>query len=77
MSPGALPSGLLYPNPSEAALAAEFIGKEIAELDTPAIIIDRAVVRRNCNAMLDTVDRLQCSLRVHVKTHKVSANPTS
>lgn len=71
MSSSTVSSSLLYPTPSEAGLASLYVGKDIAELDGPAAIVDRAIVRRNCDAMLDTVDRLDCFLRAHVKTHKV------
>lgn len=71
MSSSAVPSSLLYPSPSQAALASSFVGKDIVELSGPAAIVDRAIVRKNCNAMLETVDRLGCSLRAHVKSHKV------
>ena len=71
MSFGALPAGMLYPMPSPAALQAEFAGKKIEELNGPAAIVDVAIARRNCNAMLKTVDKLKCRLRAHVKTHKV------
>jgi D-serine ammonia-lyase len=61
----------LYPSPSEAALKLQFVGKQIADIPAPAVILDAAVVRRNCQLMLDAVAELGVSFRAHVKTHKV------
>lgn len=59
----------LYPNPSEDVKHL-FLGKDIRELEGPAAIVDRAVVKRNCDAMLKTVKELGLGFRAHVKTHK-------
>jgi D-serine ammonia-lyase len=63
-----------YPVPSVAALKLQYTGKNIQDVDPPAAIIDRAVVRENCNAMLQASTRLSIGFRAHVKTHKVSIN---
>lgn len=62
----------LYPVPSEAALKLHYVGQKIQDVQAPAAIIDRAVVRRNCNLMLETTSKLGLGFRAHVKTHKVS-----
>lgn len=67
-----LTAPLLYPNPSEAALKLQYVGKKIQEIQAPAVVIDAAVVRRNCKLMLDTVQKLGVGFRAHVKTHKTT-----
>jgi len=62
----------LYPGPSAAALQLRHVGRQIGEVPAPAAVIDAAVVRRNCKAMLETVDVLGLGFRAHVKTHKVT-----
>ena len=62
----------LYPSPSEAALKLQFVGKTFQEIPTPAAIIDVAIVRRNCQLMLETAEHLGVGFRAHVKTHKVT-----
>ena len=64
----------LYPSPSEAALKLQFVGKQIKDVQAPAVIIDAAVARRNCKLMLETTQKLGVDFRAHVKTHKVSLN---
>lgn len=61
----------LYPSPSDAALKYHFVGREIKDVQAPAVIIDQAVVRRNCKLMLETTEKLGVGFRAHVKTHKV------
>ncbi|MCK6447071.1 MAG: alanine racemase [Planctomycetes bacterium] len=43
---------------------------QIAELVTPAAVVDLERVERNCRAMAERVARLGARLRPHVKTHK-------
>lgn len=62
---------MLYPNPSEAAVKLQYMGRSIVDVQAPAAIIDVAVVRRNCKLMLEAVDKLGVDFRAHVKTHKV------
>lgn len=62
----------LYPTPSQAALQVQFVGKKIGDAQAPALIIDAAVVRRNCSLMLDAAHRLGVDFRAHVKTHKTT-----
>lgn len=66
------PSSFLYPSPSASALQLHYIGKSLSEIQPPAAILDLAVIRRNCQHMLETTKKLQVGFRAHVKTHKVS-----
>lgn len=61
-----------YPTSPRDALAAQFIGKSIRDVPTPAAVINVAAIRRNCERMLQTCDKLGLDWRAHVKTHKVS-----
>ena len=70
----ALTAPALYPSPSESALKLQFVGKKLEVAQTPAAVIDAAVVRRNCKLMLDAVSHLRVKFRAHVKTHKVRLN---
>ncbi len=65
------PSSWYYPTPPPAALKTLLVGKKLELLATPAAVIDRAKVKRNCDAMLHAVRELQIGFRAHVKTHKV------
>ena len=56
---------------SKEGLKTLFIGKELDQIPTPAAVVDRAVVRRNCRQMLMACDALGVSFRPHIKTHKV------
>ena len=62
----------LLPQPSDTALAHHFLGRKLADVQAPAVVLDAAVVRRNCKLMLDTARELGVGFRAHVKTHKVS-----
>lgn len=42
----------------------------IEELDTPSLLFDRAVMKRNIDAMQAYADRHGVALRPHTKTHK-------
>lgn len=61
----------LLPLPSQAELRKAFVGKKLEDVPTPAAVLDKAVVRRNCLQMLSACGALQVGLRPHVKTHKV------
>lgn len=61
-----------YPVASDAALKLQYVGKNLQEVEPPAAVIDRAVVRRNCQAMLDICEKLGVGFRAHIKSHKVS-----
>lgn len=65
----------LLPQPSDTALAHHFLGRKLADVQAPAVVLDAAVVRRNCKLMLDTARELGVGFRAHVKTHKVRFLP--
>lgn len=44
--------------------------RTIAEIPTPALLLDRAVLERNIGTMAARINSLGASLRPHVKTHK-------
>lgn len=48
------------------------IGKRLddAAVPTPAVVLDRAVVTRNCQRMLQAAQSLGLQWRAHIKTHK-------
>ncbi|KAL5391517.1 hypothetical protein PMIN06_007405 [Paraphaeosphaeria minitans] len=56
--------------PSQAALQLQYVGKKLVDLPTPAVVLDRAKVRKNCEAMLDVCGKLGVGFRAHVKSHK-------
>ena len=64
----------LYPVPSKAQLQAHFVGKGLEDAPTPAAVLDRAIVNRNCVQMLEACEALNVQFRPHVKTHKVKAS---
>ncbi|KAI9888691.1 MAG: hypothetical protein M1814_006501 [Vezdaea aestivalis] len=57
--------------PFQATLDSEFVGRQISEIEGPALILDLAILQRNCEAMLSAVTKLGVVFRAHVKTHKV------
>lgn len=59
-------SPFLYPVPSEAALQLQFVGKQIQDVAAPAVILDAAVIRRNCRLMLETAEHLGVGFRVRL-----------
>ena len=61
----------LLPLPTHVALHKAFIGKNLKDVPTPAAVLDKAVVQRNCLQMLRACEVLQLGFRPHVKTHKV------
>ncbi|KAI5204731.1 hypothetical protein E4T39_03384 [Aureobasidium subglaciale] len=69
MSSSSAPS--LYLSPSKAALQLQYVGKNLADVPTPAAVLDLAPIRRNCKAMLEATRTLGFGFRAHVKTHKI------
>ena len=59
----------LFPCPSKASLQDAFVGMHLNDVPTPAAVLDRAVVRRNCAQMLQACEGLGVKFRAHVKTH--------
>lgn len=60
--------------PSREDLCQAFVGRKLRDVPAPAAILDRAVVRRNCDRMLGACRDLKVGFRAHTKTHKVSRN---
>ena len=58
------------PRPNKAELCAAFVGQPLSVLRTPAPIVDRARVQRNCTRMLQIAQDWGVAFRAHVKTHK-------
>jgi D-serine deaminase-like pyridoxal phosphate-dependent protein len=48
------------------------VGKTLAEVPAPAVILDAAVLRRNCAMMLQATETLGVQFRPHIKTHKTT-----
>lgn len=59
----------LVPNINE--LRQFYVGKDIFEVPKPAVVLDRAKMRRHCQSLSNAMDSLGVSFRAHVKTHKV------
>lgn len=57
--------------PDKKALAAEYVGKPLQALRTPAFVIDRAVFAKNCARMHESAKQWGADFRAHIKTHKV------
>ncbi|KAI0126415.1 putative serine dehydratase domain-containing protein [Xylariales sp. AK1849] len=55
---------------SKDVLRAQYVGKSLYQVTTPAAILDLAKVEANCNLMLEAAQRLNLSWRAHIKTHK-------
>lgn len=53
------------------ALTKEFVGKQLNELRTPALVIDRSIFASNCARMHEKAREWGAGFRAHVKTHKV------
>ena len=60
-----------YPCPSTEKLKEDLIGKRLHQVPAPAAVIDRHVVKRNCEQMHHALRKLNLTFRPHVKTHKV------
>ncbi|KAK0388075.1 hypothetical protein NLU13_4319 [Sarocladium strictum] len=63
-------STVFYPSSPKESLAALYVGKSLHDVPTPAVVMDVAAARRNCQRMLDACQTLGVSWRAHVKTHK-------
>ena len=57
--------------PSTYTLKESLIGHFLRDIATPAAVLDRAVVARNCKGMLQACEQLGVGFRSHVKSHKV------
>ncbi|KAJ5491168.1 hypothetical protein N7539_002735 [Penicillium diatomitis] len=56
--------------PSQQQLREHWVGKDLEEIPKPAVVLDRAIIRRHCARMKRTVETLGVGFRAHVKTHK-------
>jgi hypothetical protein len=61
-----------YPLSSQGSLASQYVGQRLEDLPTPAIILDRYKIKKNCAAMLQVCQKLNVGFRAHVKSHKTS-----
>ncbi|KAI8638522.1 hypothetical protein BD408DRAFT_373347 [Parasitella parasitica] len=60
-----------YRSQMKAKLVARMVGKRLNQLRTPALVIDRQVLERNCQKLSKISTGLKNTrVRVHVKTHK-------
>ena len=41
------------------------------QFETPCLVIDEQIVKKNISDMQNAVDKAKCTLRPHVKTHKM------
>ena len=58
--------------PSKHEILQEFKAKPVSTVRTPALFLDRAVVKRNCQKIGESAKKWGVKFRAHVKTHKVS-----
>ena len=63
--------GGLQNDSEESLLRAKFVDQPLRNVETPAAVLDRAVVKRHCSRMLEACRALGVGFRPHVKTHKV------
>ncbi|KAI8904494.1 hypothetical protein DFJ77DRAFT_480410 [Powellomyces hirtus] len=66
-APGLYPA---RPSYSKEDLCAAYVGRELDELRSPALLVDKQKVERNCRELIDAVQHAGVCARVHVKTHK-------
>lgn len=57
---------------SEDELRDFYVGKDIDDVPKPAAVLDRAIVRRHCEKMIQATRALNVGFRAHIKTHKVN-----
>ncbi|GKT97686.1 alanine racemase domain protein [Colletotrichum tofieldiae] len=60
------------PAPRIEALQKFYCGLNVDDIPKPAVILDVAVSRRHCNALLSAVEDIGVDFRAHVKTHKLA-----
>ena len=59
----------LFPRPTKASLQDAFVGMHLEDVPTPAAVLDRAILHRNCAQMLQACEEFGVKFRAHVKTH--------
>ena len=47
------------------------IGQRLEDLSAPIPVVDRSIVKANCQQMLEACKKLGVNFRPHIKTHKV------
>lgn len=57
--------------PDKEELRSVFVGKRLDDLPTPIAVLDRGLVKANCDKMLVACEALNVRFRPHIKTHKV------
>jgi D-serine deaminase-like pyridoxal phosphate-dependent protein len=62
--------GANYPISRKTAIASQYVGQRLQDLPTPAIVLDRSKIKKNCTAMLQVCKKLDVGFRAHVKSHK-------
>jgi D-serine deaminase-like pyridoxal phosphate-dependent protein len=60
--------------PSLETLKQFYVGKNIHQVPKPALVLDRAKMRRHCESLSKAADALGVGFRAHVKTHKVGSS---
>jgi hypothetical protein len=58
--------------PSKEYLVNKYVGKKLRDARTPRLVVDRAVVKRNCEKIAAVSAKSGKKIRVHIKTHKVT-----
>ncbi|KAJ3507761.1 hypothetical protein NMY22_g16829 [Coprinellus aureogranulatus] len=53
-------------------LKAEYVGKTLDDVPTPAFVIDRGIFEENCAAMIRKAKEWGAGFRAHLKTHKTA-----
>ncbi|CAM0139204.1 hypothetical protein VKS41_002396 [Umbelopsis sp. WA50703] len=56
--------------PSKEYLVNKYVGKKLRDARTPRLVVDRAVVKRNCEKIAAVSAKSGKKIRVHIKTHK-------
>ncbi|KAL7010337.1 hypothetical protein EMMF5_000360 [Cystobasidiomycetes sp. EMM_F5] len=60
----------IVPTPNKDALLQLFKGKNVSQIQTPHLVIDRSIYVQNCQRMQKSVEKLGWDFRAHIKTHK-------
>lgn len=58
--------------PSKENLVKKYVGKKLHEVRTPRMVVDRAIVKRNCERLSAISAKSGKRIRIHIKTHKVT-----
>lgn len=67
-APPPCPSSI--PLPSKSQVCASYLNQPLSSIPTPALVLDRAVIRGNCARMAYIASNWGVTSRAHVKTHK-------